>query len=461
MSDAAAASTRAASSMWRPYQIYVLVLLTLITVLNYLDRGILSILQEPIKHDLRLSDWQLGLLSGPAFSIFYSLAGVPAARFADRMHRGALLAYALGVWSTMTALCGAAGGFVQLALCRVGVGMGEGGCIPISYSLLAETFHARQRGLVMSIVSAGNPMSAIITPLVAAYVAHEFGWRAAFFAVGLPGVAIAVLVRLTLKEPRAKADAGEGARPTLLADARELFGSKVFLFLFISAVFTGVGVSGVGAFRVSYLARNLHLDLTHAGGILSLAGVVGLVGSYAGGYLADRFSGPRRRSYVIVPAISGALTTIAYLVSFISLNLTVVIAALMISSFTYNLKDGPTYAAVQNALSSKMRATGQAFYMVAATAIGGGCGPMLAGGVSDFVAGRAFQGPVSYALACPGGRAAAHATVAATKACAVASADGLRVALVVVSFAFLIASVFLIFVNRELQVIEHEDAPAA
>jgi MFS family permease len=436
--------TDAPTATWRPYQFYALGLLTLIVVLNYLDRYSLALLQESIKHDLKLSDWQLGLLSGPAFTLFYSVGGIVLARYAERLNRGTILAAALGLWSTMTALCGAAGNFVQLALCRLGMGVGEGGCVPISLSLATETFSLRQRGLVMAIIGAGNPISGIITPLVIAAVARAFGWREAFIAIGVPGVAIALLVHFTLRDPRdrTRVSAEAPATASFLLDARVLFGNPAFSLLFVAAIFTGMAVSGVGAFRVSYLMRTQGMDLTHAGAIWSMASAAGLLGAVLGGYLADHFADERGRSYPIVGAISLMLTFAGYFVGFTQSDRTVVILALIAGSFTYNMKDGPVYAAVQNVVRKRMRTTGAAVYMFAATTVGGAGGPMLAGGVSDLVAARHFHVTLSaYAATCPGGRAVAGAAANVGSACVQASADGVRWALALLSAVFALAAI--------------------
>jgi predicted MFS family arabinose efflux permease len=440
-------ATDASAAKWRPYQFYALALLTLIVVLNYLDRYSLALLQESIKHDLKLSDWELGLLSGPAFTLFYSVGGIVLARYAERLNRGTILAAALGLWSTMTALCGAAGNFVQLALCRLGMGVGEGGCVPISLSLATETFSLRQRGLVMAIIGAGNPISGIITPLVIAAIARAFGWREAFVAIGLPGVAIALLVHFTLRDPRDPRDrtrvsAQAPATPSFLSDARVLFGNPAFSLLFVAAIFTGMAVSGVGAFRVSYLMRTQGMDLTHAGAIWSMASAEGLLGAVLGGYLADHFADERGRSYPIVGAISLMLTFAGYFVGFTQSDRTVVIVALIAGSFTYNMKDGPVYAAVQNVVQKRMRTTGAAVYMFAATSLGGAGGPMLAGGVSDLVGAHHFHVTLSaYAATCPGGRALAGAAASVGGACVQAAADGLRWALALLSAVFALAAI--------------------
>ncbi|MEY2855231.1 MAG: hypothetical protein RL030_2363 [Pseudomonadota bacterium] len=442
-----------ASGSWRPYQLYVLALLLAVSVLNYLDRTILTVLQEPMKLELKLTDWQLGILSGPAFTLFYSFAGVPIARLAERWHRPRLLALTLGFWSLMTALCGAAAGFVQLALFRMGVGAGEGGNIPISHALLAEYFKAQQRGLVMSIVSAAPSIGGILTPLIGAYIAHTHGWRVAFFVVGLPGILVALVVYFTLREPRLTiAQPVAAARPSFLSDSKWLFNNRAFLYLFLAAIFIGAGNGGIAAFNISFLVRTQEMTLTQAGAIFSATAVFGLIGSFFGGWLSDKVADERGRSYVLVPAFGALFAFVSYVLVYTQ-HVTRIVAVLMMSgAFFYNLKNGPMFAAVQNIVPPRMRSTGAAVFMIAATAIGGGLGPLLTGGLSDFFARNAFgEADGGFAVACPGGRSLAGATDAAATACSAASATGLRLSLALTACTFLFAFMLLVISSRSIR----------
>lgn len=428
------------------YELYFLGLLFAITVLNYMDRGILGVMQELIKRDLNLTDRQLGILSGPAFALLYSVAAAPIARLAERRNRATLLATAVGLWSAMTALCGVATGYLQLALCRVGVGAGEGGCIPTSHSLIADRFAAHRRGFVMAIVSSAPGMAGILTPILGSHMAHRFGWRAAFVMVGAPGLLVAVIVKLTLREPRAAGwyESVAPPRTSLWRDVRWLFGQRAFVYLFLAAAFTGVGVTSVNAFRISFLMRSHGLPLTSAGTVWGAAGAFGLLGALLGGYVSDRFADARGRAYVWIPSIAGIITWMAYLIAFSQSDWTLVVCAIFVATFAYYIKDGPEYAAVQNIVPPYMRATGAMVFMVAATAIGGFIGPAFTGAVSDAMASRSFGSDAAqFAAACPGGRALATATASVGEACARASAHGLQAALVIVSFVFLVAALLL------------------
>lgn len=455
MVDATAVEQRGAIR-WRPYQVYLVALLLLITVCNYLDRIIIGVLQEPIKRELGLSDAQLGLLSGPAFAIFYSVAGIPVARLAERMHRGGLMAAAVAVWSAMTALCGTVTGFVQLLVCRVGVGMGEGGCIPISHSLLADNFSMRQRGVVMSIVSAAPSLATILAPVIGGLIAQHYGWRMAFLVVGIPGLALALLTWFTLKEPRKEREAAGQPAPrkssNFLQDLRWLLAKPAFVLVWIGGAFIGVAYSGLTVFTVSFMVRSHGLSLSEAGGVVGLSGALGLIGTFMGGFAADRFAGRAGRSYVWVPAVGGALTCFFYLGAFTAGDWSIGMPMLLAAAVAYNLKNGPMYAAIQNIVPDHMRATGAAIFMFGATVVGSMTGPLVAGLVSDATAAGRFPAALgAFEQACPGGRAADGAAATVAEACAAASAGGLQTALVVVAMGFLVASVFLTLAGFSLK----------
>ena len=179
------------------YRKYVLGILLVVYVFNFIDRQILAILLQPIKVDLGLSDTQLGLLSGVAFAVFYATFGIPIARLADRSSRVNIISASLAVWSLMTAVCGLAQNFWQLLAARIGVGIGEAGCSPPSHSLISDYFAPETRATAMSIYSLGIPIGIMIGFLAGGWIVEFFDWRTAFIAVGLPGVLLAVVVRMT------------------------------------------------------------------------------------------------------------------------------------------------------------------------------------------------------------------------------------------------------------------------
>lgn len=439
--------------IWSRYQFALIAVLLLIAVCNYLDRGILAVIQEPIKRDLGLSDWQLGLLGGPAFALFYALSGLPIARLAERTNRASLLAACVGFWSAMTALCGAAQNFVQLAICRFGVGAGEGGCIPISHSLVADRFGVRQRGLVLAVLSSAPSIASVVTPIAGSLIAERYGWRAAFLAVGVPGILVAFVARFVIRDERAEAGGSAKEKSSFFEDLAWLVRNRAFVFVFIAAAFTGMGVYAITLFEMSFLIRSHDLTLAQAGTVKSILGAAGLTGTFLGGLLADRFADDRGRSYVLVPAVGSVLTCVLYFFAFSQSAVMLSLILLVLADMSYNLKNGPVFAAVQNIVPGHMRATGAAVYMIAATVLGSSLGAPLAGAVSDYLAARSFPAELGeFASLCFGGSAVAGSAPKVVSACEIAVAEGLRHSLMIVSFVFAMAALCLFLAAKTIRI---------
>ncbi len=180
---------------------YVLGILVAVYTINFIDRQILSILLPAIKAEFNIDDWVLGFLAGSAFAIFYATLGVPIALIADRWNRRNLIAISVTIWSGMTALSGAAVTVTQLALARIGVGIGEAGCSPAAHSMISDYYPPEKRSMAMGIYTLGISIGIMIAYLAGGWVVQNIGWREAFFVVGIPGLLLALLVRLTVTEP--------------------------------------------------------------------------------------------------------------------------------------------------------------------------------------------------------------------------------------------------------------------
>ena len=246
---------------------YILVLLLIAYTLSYLDRQVLSILVEPVEHELHIQDGQMGLLTGPIFVIFYTFLGIPIARVADAKSRPLVIAASLTIWSAFTALSGRATGFLPLALARLGVGFGEAGCNPSAHSLIADISTPRQRASGLAFYSLGIPFGTMLGSALGGLMADAFGWRAAFLAAGLPGLILAVVIGLTVKEPRLKPAAGApnlaGALAELVVVIRELSHKPTFWLVATAAGFLSFVGYGHLFFIQSFFLRNHGPELTH------------------------------------------------------------------------------------------------------------------------------------------------------------------------------------------------------
>src|SRR5688572_14805940 len=319
----------------RGYRSYALGLLMLIYVVNFIDRQVVAILAEPIKQDLGLADWQLGLMTGLAFAVLYTVLGVPIARFAERGDRPLIIAAAVAVWSGFTALSGMAQTFTHLILARIGVGVGEAGCTPPALSLIADTVPAEQRASAVSVYMLGAPVGGLFGLAAGGLIADAFGWRMAFVLVGLPGLALAAIAALTLREPRrgrtqaAVAAAAAGA-PSFREALAELAGKRTYWRVVGGITIKSFASYGAGAFLASYFFRNYPEQLAKmaamfglgSAGFLGLmlgvtAGVMAIIGTLLGGRLADHFARRDRRAYAVIPAV-GAIGALPFSLAFLT-----------------------------------------------------------------------------------------------------------------------------------------------
>jgi MFS family permease len=399
----AAAPSRAAFS--RGYRTYAMGLLLAISVVNYLDRMVVYILAEPIKTDLHLSDGQLGLLTGLAFGLLYTVMGLPIARLAERHHRGRIVAIACGVWSLFTISCGAAGTFAQLALARVGVGVGEAGCAPASNSLILDYAPPEKRGSALALFGLGAPLGGLLGMAFGGIVAHAFGWRTAFLLAGVPGVILAILAATTLRETRAPRSRGLSSRKVnpdeTLGAMFRLVKPKRSYWLLAAAITAQTFVFfGTGPFLASFFLRVHGAELERfagninsglgALGLLGFAlglgsGVFGALGTLLGGLLADRI-GPRNpRRYLYQAAVTGLLCVPIFVVMLLTPSLELAIALNGLMMLVHCFWYGPAYAAWFSLVPAHMRATNSAVSLFLANLIGVAMAPLVVGLISDAV----------------------------------------------------------------------------
>ena len=289
---ARALSTRIAMETSKRYRNYVLFLLMVVYIFNFVDRQILVILQESIKAELGLSDKQLGLMSGFTFAIFYVVCGIPIARWADRYNRVNIVSASLAIWSVMTALSGLVGSYLQLLAARIGVGVGEAGASPPSHSIISDYFPHEKRGRALSFYSIGIYIGILIGFLAGGWINQYFGWRMAFLVVGGPGILLAIVVKLTLREPlRGHSDEGDhSAVPdgNLFADVKRIWALPSFRLAALGSGFNAFLGYGSLNFMPSFAIRIYEVPVGLVGTWLALiAGLAGAVGVYTGGHLSD------------------------------------------------------------------------------------------------------------------------------------------------------------------------------
>ena len=439
----------------RGYRPYVLTVLILVYTCNFIDRSLLGVLGQAVKTELKLQDWQLGVLAGPAFALLYSFGGLPAARLAERNKRTTILASAVAVWSAMTALCGLATGFATLALARVGVGLGEAAYMPPAYSLIADYYPPNKRATAVGLFTLGVPFGAFFGAILGGVVAQRFGWRAAFLALGLPGLLLALLFKLTVREPvRGGLDpaVSSEATPTLGEVIRTVLRKKSLVHLTIGASLTSFSGYAVVQFAIPMLLRGYGIDLKTASTLYGMFGALAAaVGIGAGGYIADAASLKDPRLRAIIPGVALMLAAPLYMLAFLQPTLLGLGAIVIVPAILQYLYLGPVFGLAQNLVVARMRATTTAIVNITLTVIGLGLGPPLIGALSDVLASKAYTGLMPFVRACPGGVAPAGATGFAADSCRLASYHGLQQALLVAVAIYIWSGFHFILAARTLK----------
>lgn len=406
---------------------YLLVLLLIIFAFNQVDRLALGLVLDNIKVDLSLSDSQLGFLSGIAFALFYSVMGIPIARWADRGNRVTIISLTAAMWSVMVALCGMATSFLQLLLIRVGVGIGEAGCVPPAHSLIADYFTRAERPRAVSIYLQGNTLSVVIGYFAAGWLNELYGWRAMFVLLALPGVALGLLALFTLKEPRvpkrvrttpAAADVNtitEASTEVAALSAGQRSLSHAFVTLWANATFRHLlfGFSLLSFFNYGlvnwqpvFFVRSFGLKTGELGSwFAAIYGLSGMLGMYWGGVWASRRApnneGLQLKAMALVNAVfAGAVWSLIYL----SHNYYIAFAWMALSSLGSAAIYGPLYATLQTLVPPRLRAMSIAIFYLFANLIGAGLGPLAVGALSDALRSVFGEESLRYALlaVCPG-----------------------------------------------------------
>jgi len=373
------------------YRYLVVALLAVVYTFNFMDRQIMSILQEPIRKELGLSDTQLGMLTGLAFALFYTTFGVLLAWAADRYRRVWIMAAACAVWSLFTALCGMATNFVQLAMARVIVGVGEAGGSPPSYSLISDYFPPKERGVGLAIYSLGVPVGSMVGAALGGAIAAAYNWRIAFIAVGLPGLLLALIMLLVLREPKrggldplaAGATTHEPAPPILVAIAG-FFANRTLVLVAISSGLSAFVGYAMLNWNPSLLIRVKGMSLAQVSAYYALVlGITGMIGTFGAGWLVDRLSLRDRRWYSWVPAIAFTLTLPALAGLIWAPTWPIALMFLAVPALLNNMYLAPALTVVQNAAAPACRTMSGAILLFILNLVGLGGGPVYVGMISD------------------------------------------------------------------------------
>ena len=389
--EAAIAQNAANRKTW--YMYYVLGVLFIGYVFNSMDRAVLNILLESIKHEFGVSDTLLGLLGGITFAAFYSIMGIPIAAIADRTSRVTVLAISIAMWSVMTALCGVATTFIFLLVARIGTAIGEAGGSPPSHSLMSDYFPLEKRATAMSIYMLGIPIGQALGLFCGGWLNQYFDWRMAFVLVGLPGVLIGLLVMATIREPprgysdHVKADPAAPV-PSMLEVLKHLWRINAFRYLCIANGLHSFVWYGGTTFNPGFLMRSHSMSSGDAGSLLATVSMVACIGTFGGGLLADKLSVQLhdKRWYLLLPAIVTLGMLPFQFFSYLSADMVIVIPSLYIMMILASVFFGPTYAMAQALSPAPMRARAASIVLFVQTLVGYGLGPIAVGRISDLLA---------------------------------------------------------------------------
>jgi MFS family permease len=367
----------------RSYSWYALGLLTLVYVLNYLDRTIIYILLPLIKKEMAFTDLQLAMLGSMSFVIFFTVLGIPFGRLADRVVRKNMIAAGLAVWSLFSGLTGFANGFWSLLICRVMVGVGEATLGPAALSLLSDYFPPRVRATVQAVYSSGIAIGAGLAFFLGGWLGQYYGWRLAFYALGFPGLVIAILVFLLREEPRGTTEVA--TTKYTATDWKILFKSIPLRYHYLGYGFFGLAANNLSFWGPTFLTRVYKLDLLTIGkwgGLLTL--IAGVPGTILGGYLADKFRRFGRGGRMLFGGLAALIAVPFWLLFIFSGNLLLLLIANLVLLALSLVWLGPAAADVHDIAGPQLRGLGIGVYFFAVI-IAYGIGSLIIGQVNDWL----------------------------------------------------------------------------
>jgi predicted MFS family arabinose efflux permease len=372
------------------YRRYVLGTLTLVFTFVYLDRYLIMLLLQSIKEDLRLSDTQLGFLTGIAFGLFYATLGLPIARWADRGNRATIVSIALALWGGTVMSCLFVTKFAQLLVVRVATAIGESGCMPPTYSLVGDYFPAPAEGArAMTVYWLANPLAALISFIVGGWLSDLYGWRITFFVMGIPAVLVAVIVKMTIHEPRMHLNQEQephGELPSLAQVVTTLWCQRSSRHLGIAIILLFAMSLGLAPWYAAFMMRSHGMDTAEVGLWLGpIFGICGIVGITSGGYILARWFGDDERAQMRLSAVVIASLVPCFILFLLLPDKHAALIALIPLVVVFSFFLGPTFALLQRLVVDEMRATTLAVVMLLANLIGMGLGPQVVGILSDFL----------------------------------------------------------------------------
>lgn len=453
----------------KPYRSYVLTSLLLVYILNFVDRQLLSVVGPELKPELGINDTLFGLLTGAGFAVVYTLIGIPVARIAERHHRVWLMTGCVALWSLMTALCGLSreitiagitiGAVWVLFACRIGVGIGESGCTPPATSLISDYYPPSKRSTAMGYYAMGVTLGAAAANLIGGPVAEHFGWRMAFFVVGLPGLLVALLLKLTVKEPpRGYTDppnAVKVERSTFKEGLTVLMSKPSFWWTTAGVTIASFCGYGITTFQSIFMNRTFALTTSEAALHVNVpVAVASAIGTLATGWMAERLISKRPNAIAWIPGLGLIISVPFYLLAFSTDVFAYSLIGLIVGGFAKYGYLAAQYTVATGVVSVRVRATSTAVLIFLQNMIGYSLGPLFIGGVSDILFKMKvteLNMPDMTRKMCEGKGALEKLTVAQREVCAIAHPESLQQSMLITSLFYALAGIGLLMACRTLQ----------
>lgn len=453
----------------KSYRSYVLNALLLVYVLNFLDRGLLGIVAEPVMQELAITDGEFGLLTGLGFALFYSIVGIPLAHMSESRNRVWIMTICIALWSAATAASGLVGeveiggvvisGFMMLLLCRVLVGVGEAGCTPPANSIIADYYPPKRRSTALGYYAMGVTAGTLSANLIGGPVADAFGWRNAFIWIGLAGVLVAIAFKLTVREPPRGYSDPPGVSRTQKASfgaaLKELSTKPSFWLMAAGATLAAFCGYGISTYQTPFLMRTHGLTLTEATLLINVpTAAAASIGVAFTGYLAEKMVRRHPNAIAWLPAVGLALSIPFYVLAFSSDNIWLVLVGLCVGAAVKYGYLAAQYTIGQGVVGMRTRATATAILLFIINLLGYGAGPPFIGYVSDFLfnmqaSGAGFAGLDR--VACRQADLLAQLPAAEQAYCPGGNAKALQDSLMIVSVLYIMPAVFFLLCVKRLQ----------
>ena len=439
------------------YRTYVLISLTAVYIINFLDRILISVIGRPIIEEFSLSNFQFGLLTGFGFALFYTTLGIPIARLSDRYSRVKIIGVCAILWSVATILCGYTVGFVSLLLARLAVGIGEAGCTAPSNSLISDYYKPAARPVALGIFASGLMLGSVMAQLTGGYVLQLFSWREAFIYVGAPGVVLGCLILFTVQEPPRgysdPPDTPSAPQPSIKDAFDEILAKRTFWIVALAASLSTLAGYSLLSFQPLFIQYTYGLSAgVTAIKYMAALGLAGALGTWLGGFLTQYLLRRTRLAPILVSALGATLAAPLLFIGITTTNISLMFAAFLIANVFQTFYLGPMFGVTQSVVSLRLRATSIGILLFIINLIGYGMGPPFIGYMADvFTNAQLATTVAAETLSAKCSFVDANLTQVMRETCQQAKAYGMKIACLITIIFYLLAAVVFLTAGRFLK----------